>query len=43
MTRELIEAAQKASGNAIVKIAAVHKYGGDYVQTATDHINSLHA
>merc|ERR1719160_2106639 len=43
MTRELIEAAQQAWGDGIVKIAAVHKYGGDYVQTATDHINTLYA
>merc|ERR1719207_317277 len=43
MTEALIEAAQKAWGDGIVKIAAVHKYEGDYVQTATDHINTLNA
>merc|ERR1711871_1879309 len=43
MTKEMVEAAQKAWGDGIVKIAAVHKYEGDYVQTATDHINTLYA
>ena len=43
MTKELIEAAQKAWGDGIVKIAAAHTSGGDYVQTATDHINTLYA
>ena len=43
MTEALIEAAQQAWGDGIVKIAAVHKYGGDYVQTATDHIDTLYA
>merc|ERR1719214_568504 len=43
MTREMIEAAQKAWGDGIVNIAAAHTYSGDYVQTATDHINTLYA
>merc|ERR1719389_1175091 len=43
MTREMIEAAQKAWGDGIVKIAAAHTSGGDYVQTATQHINKLYA
>merc|ERR1719160_1029549 len=43
MTTEMIETAQKAWGDGIVNIAAAHKYGGDYVQTATDHINTLYA
>merc|ERR1719313_1753843 len=43
MTEELIEAAQKAWGDGIVNIARAHTSGGDYVQTATDHINKLYA
>merc|ERR1719316_715241 len=43
MTKELVEAAQKAWGDGIVKIAKAHTDGGDYVQTATDHINTLYA
>merc|ERR1719389_864566 len=43
MTREMIEAAQKAWGDGIVNIAAAHTAGGDYVQTATDHIDTLYA
>merc|ERR1719214_148606 len=43
MTRELIEAAQKAWGDGIVNIAAAHTSSGNYVQTATDHINTLYA
>ena len=43
MTEELIEAAQKAWGDGIVNIAAAHTSGGDYVQAATDHINTLYA
>merc|ERR1719326_876920 len=42
MTKEMIEAAQKAWGDGIVNIAAAHTSGGDYVQTATDHINTLY-
>merc|ERR1719472_687131 len=43
MTEELILAAQKAWGDGIVKIAAAHTDGGDFVQAATDHINTLYA
>merc|ERR1719261_503927 len=43
MTKELIEAAQKAWGDGIVNIAKTHTDGGDFVQAATDHINSLYA
>merc|ERR1719310_2387212 len=43
MTKEMVEAAQKAWGDGIVNIAAAHTSGGDYVQTATDHINTLYA
>jgi len=42
MTKALIEAAQKAWGDGIVKIAKTHTDGGDFVQTATDHINTLY-
>merc|ERR1719387_1284248 len=43
MTTELVEAAQQAWGDGIVNIAAAHTSGGDYVQAATDHINTLYA
>ena len=43
MTKEMIEAAQKAWGDGIVNIAAAHTSGGNYVQTATEHINTLYA
>merc|ERR1719217_1411549 len=43
MTKEMVEAAQKAWGDGIVKIASKYTYGGDYVQTATDHIDTLYA
>merc|ERR1719515_28075 len=43
MTKELILAAQKAWGDGIVEIAAAHTAGDDFVQTATDHINTLYA
>merc|ERR1719409_800356 len=43
MTKELIEAAQKAWGDGIVKIAKAHTDGGDFEQTAKDHINNLYA
>merc|ERR1719428_1058555 len=41
----MIEAAQKAWGDGIVKIAAEHTAGanGDFVKAATDHINTLYA
>merc|ERR1719420_1565259 len=43
MTKELVEAAQKAWGDGIVKIANAYTFGDDYVQTATDHIDTLYA
>merc|ERR1719506_2062828 len=43
MTKELIEAAQEAWGDGIVNIAKAHTDGGDFVQAATDHINTLYA
>merc|ERR1719156_86720 len=43
MTKEMIEAAQKAWGDGIVKIAKTKTDGGDFVQAATDHINTLYA
>merc|ERR1719316_794106 len=43
MTKEMIEAAQKAWGDGIVNIAKTHTDGGDFVQAATDHINTLYA
>merc|ERR1719236_284141 len=42
MTKDLIEAAQKAWGDGIVKIAASYP-DGEYVQVATEHINTLYA
>merc|ERR1719313_1711397 len=42
MTTALVEAAQKAWGDGIVKIAKAHTDGGDFVQEATDHINTLY-
>merc|ERR1719213_1524534 len=43
ITKEMIEAAQKAWGDGIVNIAKTHTDGGDFVQAATDHINTLYA
>ena len=43
MNLELIEAAQKAWGDGIVRIAAAHKAGDDYVQVARNHIETLYA
>ena len=43
MNRELIEAAQKAWGDGIVRIAAAHKAGDDYVQVARNHIETLYS
>merc|ERR1719321_1389088 len=42
MTKESIEAAQKAWGDGIVTISKTHTDGGDFVQAATDHINNLY-
>merc|ERR1719313_2304782 len=38
----MIETAQKAWGDGIVKIAKAHTDGGDFVKEATDHINTLY-
>jgi len=43
MTKELIEAAQKAWGDGIVRIAAAHTAGEDYTAVASDHVNTLYA
>merc|ERR1719428_2243155 len=42
MTKAMVEAAQKAWGDGIVKIAAAYP-DGEYVKEATDHINNLYA
>ena len=43
MTTEMIEAAQKSWGEGIVKIAAAHKSGEDYVKIAKNHVERLYA
>ena len=43
ITKNQIEAAQAAWGEGIVKIAAAHTSGGDFVQVATDHVRTLYA
>ena len=43
MTKELIEAAQQAWGEGIVKIASAHTAGEDYTQVAQNHVDSLYA
>lgn len=43
MTKGMIEAAQQAWGDGIVRIAAAHTSGGDYVQVAHDHVETLYA
>ena len=43
ITVEQIEAAQAAWGDGIVRIALTHQAGGNYVQVAQDHINTLYA
>ena len=43
ITREQIEAAQNAWGEGIVRIASAHTTGGDYVQVASDHVETLYA
>ena len=43
MTKELIESAQKAWGDGIVRIASAHKNGEDYTQVAYDHVDALYA
>merc|ERR1719428_2084240 len=42
MTKAMVEAAQKAWGDGIVNIAAAYP-DGEYVQEATEHINTLYA
>ena len=43
MTNELIETAQKAWGEGIVRIASAHINGEDFVQVARDHVETLYA
>ena len=43
MTREQVLAAQDAWGAGIVRIAKAHTDGGDFVKTATEHIETLYA
>ena len=43
ITNELIEAAQQEWGDGIVRIAAAHTSGGDYVQVAHNHVETLYA
>ena len=43
ITKELIESAQQAWGDGIVKIAAAHTNGEDYTQVAHQHVDTLYA
>ena len=43
MTKNLIETAQKAWGDGIVRIAAAHTAGEDYTAVASDHVKTLYA
>ena len=43
ITQEQIETAQNAWGEVIVRIAFAHSTCGDYVQVATDHVETLYA
>lgn len=43
ITSELIEAAQRAWGDGIVRIASAHTAGEDYEQVAHDHVTTLYA
>ncbi|MEM9739433.1 MAG: phosphoribosyl-AMP cyclohydrolase [Pseudomonadota bacterium] len=43
VTKAEVLAAQKAWGDGIVAIAAVHESGGDYESRARDHIDTLYA
>jgi hypothetical protein len=43
LTKDQVLAAQKAWGDGIVRIAAAHTAGGEYVQAATEHIETLYA
>ena len=38
-----VEKAQEAWGDGIVAIAAAHSTGGDFVEIATNHVNTLYA
>lgn len=42
VTTAMVEAAQKAWGDGIVKISAVHSSGGDFEKAAREHINNLY-
>merc|ERR1719213_1015442 len=42
MTLAMVTAAQKSWGDGIVAISKSHTDGGDYEQTARDHINNLY-
>lgn len=43
ITRQQIEDAQAAWGEGIVLISTAHTQGGDYVQVAHDHVETLYA
>ena len=43
MTRELIEEAQRAWGDGIVRIASAHAANDNFEQVARDHIETLYA
>ena len=43
ITKQQIEDAQAAWGEGIVRIAAAHTSGEDYVQVAHDHVSTLYA
>lgn len=43
ITEQQVAAAQQAWGEGIVRIAAEHSRGGDFEQTARDHISTLYA
>ena len=43
ITTEQIEAAQNAWGEGIVRISSAHTNGGDCVQVASDHVETLYA
>ena len=43
ITKELIESAQKAWGDGIVRISSAHTAGENYTQVAHDHVETLYA
>ncbi len=43
ITNDVVEQAQKAWGDGIVRIAAAHKNGDDYEKVAREHIDTLYA